>query len=96
MFACHSMFFSFFRVYPVHDSDSILLVRSKFYYDNIETVRNWYTKEHDNWHIIEGSYSRWKVWNECKEHALFTAKQIQQYLSRISSGYYGVTGYDKV
>lgn len=75
-----------FRIHPVHDSDSILLVRSKHYYDNIEVVKNWYINEHDNWHLIEGTHSRWKIWNECKNLALYCTKQIQLYLSRIASG----------
>lgn len=74
------------RTYPVHDSDSILLVRSKHYYDNIQDVKNWYLQEHDNWHAINGSYSKWKVWSECNETGLFSANQTQQYLASMSLG----------
>lgn len=80
------MVYAICRLYPVHDSDSILLVRLKHYIDNIELIKSWYEQEHDNWHEIEAVNSRWKVWNECRKLALFSAKQIQQYLSRISSG----------
>lgn len=74
------------RPYPVHDSDSILLVQSNQYYNSIESVRNWYVQEHDNWHTINGSFSQWKVWNECNTTAQFSAQQTQQYLKRTTSG----------
>ena len=77
---------SFARDYPVHDSDSILLIQSKHYYENIEEVKNIYLEEYDNWHVINGLYSPWRVWNESKQLALFSAKQIQQYLTNTASG----------
>lgn len=77
---------SLFRLYPVHDSDSILLMRSKHYYDNIKAVQDWYMMEHNNWHIIDGSHTRWKVWDESNKLVLSTAQQIQQYLLKMSSG----------
>lgn len=61
-------------------------MRSKHYYDNIVAVKDWYVKEHDNWHTIDAGGSRWKVWNEADKRVMFTSKQIQQYLSKLSPG----------
>lgn len=68
----------------MHDSPSILLIRSGLYYKNIEAVKSWYTKTHDNWTIINGERNIWHVWCETQSIALLTAVQIQQYLIRVT------------
>ena len=74
------------RLQPLHDSDSILLVRSSHYRKHVGAVREWYNQEHDNWHVVNGEQSQWWVWNKVRGHALHYALQIQQYLTRITAG----------
>ena len=78
--------FILYRIHPLHDSDSILLVRSNHYQKNLEAVKTWYTNEYDNWHTVDGEASRWLVWDMSRKYALYTAQQIQQYLFQISFG----------
>ena len=75
-----------YRIYPVHDSDSILLVRANHFQKHVEAVKTWYVSEYDNWHTVDGEASRWLVWDVSRNHALYTAQQIQQYLFQVSSG----------
>ena len=75
-----------FRPYLMHDSPSILLVRSGHYHKNVSSVRTWYQEKHDNWTVVDGERNRWHVWHETQSVALHTAKQIQQYLIRITEG----------
>ena len=74
------------RLEPLHDSDSILLVRSSHYRKHVGAVREWYSQEHDNWHVVNGEQSQWWVGNKVRGHALHYALQIQQYLTRITAG----------
>jgi adenylate/nucleoside-diphosphate kinase len=74
------------RTYPVHDSTSILLVRSANYRKHVESVREWYSTQHHNWQQVDGERSRWWVWEKTREVALTSARQIQHYLARITSG----------
>ena len=78
------------RVQPLHDSDSILLLKGKCYQKHLESVKQWY-KEYNNWHSINGEASQWQVWDATRKCALLTAQQIQQYLFKISSGVYDVS-----
>ena len=87
-YICHYYVHSIFRSYPVHDSANILLVRSANYHKHIESVREWYSTQHHNWLQVDGERSQWWVWEEAKEKALTSARQIQYYLARITSGTY--------
>ena len=75
-----------FRSDPVHDSDLIVNARLKHYSDSIKQVKEYYSREHDNWHVIEGTRSSWWVWKQSNECALYNAKQAQQYNSQIFTG----------
>ena len=79
---------SLLRTYPVHDSTSILLVRSANYRKHVESVREWYSTQHHNWQQVDGERSRWWVWEKTREVALTSARHIQHYLARITSGEY--------
>ena len=74
------------RTYPAHESTSILLVRSANYCNHVESVREWYSTHHHNWQQVDGERSQWWVWEKAREVALTSAKQIQRYLARITSG----------
>ena len=74
------------RSNPVHDSDVILTAQSKYYYESVKQVKGWYSSEYGNWHTIDGARSTWWVWKQCNEYALYTANQIQQYMSRAPAG----------
>ena len=81
---------SLLRTYPAHDSTSILLVRSANYRKHVESVREWYSTQHHNWQQVDGERSQWWVWEKAREVALTSAKQIQHYLARITSGEYNI------
>ena len=68
----------------MHDSPSILLVKSGLYYKNVQVIKQWYIETHDNWTNVDGERNVWHVWLETQAIALHTAVQIQQYLIRIS------------
>ena len=74
------------RSYPSHDSANILLVRSANYRKHVESVREWYSGQHHNWTQVDGERSQWWVWEEAREEALTSARHIQHYLARITSG----------
>ena len=75
-----------FRPYLMHDSPSILLVRSGHYHKNVSSMRTWYQEKYDNWTVVDGERNHWHVWHETQSVALHTAIQIQQYLIRITEG----------
>lgn len=70
----------------LRDSDSILLLKDNIYRKHLESFKQWYVNEYDNWHTISGEASQWWVWDATRKSALHTAQQIQQYLFQISSG----------
>ena len=84
----HRCTLSLFREYPVHDSAVILQERSAKYHKHIESVRDWYSNQHHNWFQVNGERSQWWVWQETKKLAVSSARQIQHYLARITSGVY--------
>ena len=79
---------TFSRTYPVHDSAAILLVRSGNYRKHVESVKEWYKQQHNNWFSVDGERSQWWVWENVRLCALNSARQIQLYLARITSGTY--------
>ena len=74
------------KPYPLHDSPSIMLIRSGHYRKHVEAVRRWYEEQHDNWHVVDGERNKWYVWSKARTVALHTAQQIQQYLLRVTQG----------
>ena len=74
------------RTYPAHDSANILLVRSANYHKHVEHVREWYSTQHHNWVQVDGERSQWWVGDGTRNIALTSARQIQHYLARITSG----------
>ena len=72
--------------YPVHDSPSVLMVKSQTYCKHLQPIKKWYSSEHKNWYTLDGQMNQWHVWKECQNIALKSALQIQQYLIRITKG----------
>ena len=70
----------------MHDSPSIILVRSGTYHKHLSSVKEWYSSQYDNWHTVDAQRNKWHVWNECNNAALHSAVQIQQYLIRTTEG----------
>ena len=72
--------------YPVHDSASIMLIRGGHYRKHLDSVRDWYQQQHDNWCTVDGERNKWFVWTQTSERALQSSRQIQLYLSRVTTG----------
>ena len=72
--------------YPVHDSASIMLIRGGHYRKHLDSVREWYQHQHDNWYGVDGERNKWFIWRQISDRALQTSRQIQLYLSRVTSG----------
>ena len=79
-------FLSSVRPYPMHDSPSIILLRSGTYHKHLSSVKEWYSSQYGNWHAVDAERNKWHVWNECNNAALHSALQIQQYLIRTTEG----------
>ena len=75
-----------FRIYPLHDSHRVQLIRLSNYQKHIGAVKDWYVNEHDNWYSLDGERSQWFVWEKAKQIALATSQHIQHYLERIGKG----------
>jgi hypothetical protein len=52
----------------------------------IEGIREYYRKEHDNLVTIDASRSKWWVWNRALDVARQSVQVIQNYVERISEG----------
>ena len=64
-----------------------MVLRAMQYCKHIDGIREWYSKEHDNWHKVDGEQSQWLVWEQAQKLALYSAHQIQQYLTRVINGW---------
>ena len=84
------MFCVNFRSYAMHDSPSILMVKSAAYHKNLKSVKEWYSTQHSNWNVINGGRNNWYVWTESQKIALKSTLQIQQYLIRVTKGTVGM------
>ena len=74
------------RASPLHDSAQIFLIKWGAWNTEVGSVRNWYTNEHDNWVPLDGSRSKWWVWNSAVDIVGKGVVQIQTYLQRTSEG----------
>ncbi|XP_064400448.1 adenylate kinase 9-like [Halichondria panicea] len=74
------------RELPLHDSPGILSIRSSHYRKSVVALKRWYSEEHDNYEVVDGSQSVWRVWDMVKGHALRSAQQIQHYLHQVTNG----------
>ena len=74
------------RVYPLHDSAQITVIKLGAFQREVQAVREWYQNEHDNYVSIDGERSKWWVWSQVVDTAKKSVKQIQTYLQRIAEG----------
>nr|XP_032620502.1 adenylate kinase 9 isoform X1 [Chelonoidis abingdonii] len=72
--------------YPIHDSSQILAIQNSCYKKQIDAIRTYYKKEHQNWCVVDAFRSKWWVWNKIFEEVQVIIKQIQTYLERIREG----------
>ncbi|XP_062488517.1 adenylate kinase 9 [Pezoporus occidentalis] len=72
--------------YPEHDSSQILTIKKSCYEQHINAIRTYYTKEHQNWCVIDAFRSKWWVWNKVLQEVQVVVKTIQIYLERIREG----------
>ncbi|XP_063152555.1 adenylate kinase 9 [Candoia aspera] len=72
--------------YPLHDSSHILSIKNSCYRAQTEEIRPYYEEQHQNWYVIDGSHSKWWIWNKIWEETQAVTKQIQLYLERIRQG----------
>ncbi|XP_019375651.1 PREDICTED: adenylate kinase 9 [Gavialis gangeticus] len=72
--------------YPAHDSAQILAIRNSCYRQQIDAVKTYYEKEHQNWSVVDASQSKWWIWNKIVKEVQIIIRQIQIYLERIREG----------
>ncbi|XP_034526661.1 adenylate kinase 9, partial [Ailuropoda melanoleuca] len=72
--------------YPLHNSTQIIAVKNSKYHKNIDEIRKYYQEQHQNWYVIDGFHSKWRVWNEVIKKVQMVNKYMQIYLERISAG----------
>ncbi|XP_075718379.1 adenylate kinase 9 isoform X2 [Rhinoderma darwinii] len=74
------------RPYPVHDSSQILTVRNSNYKQEINCIKDYYVKQHQNWCEVGAMRSKWWVSNKIIEEVRASIKKIQTYLEKIKEG----------
>ncbi|XP_029398437.1 adenylate kinase 9 [Mus pahari] len=72
--------------YPLHNSSQIIAYKNAKYRKNINEIRQFYQKQHQNWHVIDGFHSKWWVWNEVLKDIQQMNKYIQTYMKKIKEG----------
>ncbi|XP_053917119.1 adenylate kinase 9 isoform X2 [Cuculus canorus] len=72
--------------YPEHDSSQILAIKNSCYKQQIDAIRTYYKKEHQNWCVIDACRSKWWIWNKVLQEVQVVVKEIQIYLERIREG----------
>ncbi|XP_037376109.1 adenylate kinase 9-like isoform X2 [Talpa occidentalis] len=72
--------------YPLHNSAQIIAVRNSSYNKNVDEIKQYYEKQHQNWYVIDGFHSKWWVWNEVIKKIHMVNSYIQKYLERIKAG----------
>ncbi|XP_031204281.1 adenylate kinase 9 isoform X2 [Mastomys coucha] len=72
--------------YPLHNSSQIIAYKNAKYRKNINEIRQFYQKQHQNWHVIDGFHSKWWVWNEVLKDIQQMNKYIQIYMEKIREG----------
>ena len=62
------------------------MVKYASYKQQIEKIREYYLKQHQNWVSFKAKISKWKLWKNVLEVAESSVKKIQNYLDRIARG----------
>ncbi|KAG8123953.1 hypothetical protein E2320_019386, partial [Naja naja] len=69
--------------YPLHDSSHIISLKNSCYRAQTDEIRPFYEEQHQNWYVLDGSHSKWWIWNKILLETQAVTKQIQLYLERI-------------
>lgn len=69
-----------------YHSEEIFAVKLASFEEHIGAVRKFYETKHQNWFEIDGSLSKWKLWNVAIEDSKKSIRQIQEYLDRVARG----------
>ncbi|ETE69947.1 Adenylate kinase domain-containing protein 1, partial [Ophiophagus hannah] len=72
--------------YPLHDSSHIISLKNSCYRAQTDEIRPFYEEQHQNWYVLDGSHSKWWIWNKILLETQAVTKQIQLYLERIRQG----------
>ncbi|XP_032071185.1 adenylate kinase 9 [Thamnophis elegans] len=72
--------------YPLHDSSHIISLKNSCYKTQTEEIRPFYEEQHQNWYVLDGSHSKWWIWDKILKDTQAVTKQIQLYLERIRQG----------
>ncbi|XP_052020495.1 adenylate kinase 9 [Apodemus sylvaticus] len=72
--------------YPLHNSSQIIAYKNTKYRKNVNEIRQFYQKQHQNWHVIDGFHSKWWVWNAVLKDIQQMNKYIQTYMEKIKEG----------
>jgi hypothetical protein len=70
----------------LHDSAQILQMKLVAFKKNSPAVLDWYNDEHMNVVAVDGSQSKWWVYDRVMEATRAAIVQIQTYLQRIEQG----------
>ncbi|XP_070589434.1 adenylate kinase 9 isoform X2 [Erythrolamprus reginae] len=73
-------------LYPLHDSSHIISLKNSCYKAQTEEIKPFYEEQHQNWYVLDGSHSKWWIWNKILLETQAVTKQIQLYLERIRQG----------
>lgn len=78
--------FFHFRVYPIHDSHTILAIKIACYHRESGPIKDFYRDHYKNLFSIDGEKSKWWVFNEVKEEIQKAISNIQTYIEQITGG----------
>ncbi|XP_075253347.1 adenylate kinase 9-like [Convolutriloba macropyga] len=73
-------------VLPLHDSHKILSIRLTAWQKEVTGVIEWYQREHDNFHSVDGTMSKWWVGEKSKQIAFESVRATQTYMDRTYQG----------
>uniref|UniRef100_A0A8C5RVE0 Cilia- and flagella-associated protein 206 n=1 Tax=Laticauda laticaudata TaxID=8630 RepID=A0A8C5RVE0_LATLA len=73
-------------LYPLHDSSHIISLKNSCYRAQSDEIRPFYEEQHQNWYVLDGSHSKWWIWNKILLETQAVTKKIQLYLERIRQG----------
>ncbi|CAF0775596.1 unnamed protein product [Brachionus calyciflorus] len=68
----------------LNDSPEIIGYKLKEWKDEIVFLRDWYMNEHKNLIQLDGTQSKWNLWDQAKKIGFESVRTIQVYLNRIS------------
>ncbi|KAM6954065.1 adenylate kinase 9 [Aplochiton taeniatus] len=74
------------RPYLKHDSSHILNIANSVYKREAEGVRKYFQLQYQNWIPVDGSKSKWWVWNRILDEARVSTRHIQVYLEKSRQG----------